>query len=100
MPVTIDYYMTLNSPWTYLGAALFSEIAARNGASVNIKPAKFGPIFEQSGGFPLPKSAPRRRTHRYRGLERQREGRVSPPTAQPRHFHRADAAGTRRRYRA
>jgi hypothetical protein len=27
MPVTVDYYMTLNSPWTYVGSALFAEIA-------------------------------------------------------------------------
>ena len=34
MPVTIDFYMTLNSPWTYLGSALFAEIARRNGATI------------------------------------------------------------------
>ena len=28
MPVTIDYYMSLNSPWTYLGSAPFAEIAS------------------------------------------------------------------------
>ena len=27
MPVTIDYYLSLNSPWTYLGSAPFAEIA-------------------------------------------------------------------------
>jgi 2-hydroxychromene-2-carboxylate isomerase len=61
MPVTVDYYMTLNSPWTYLGSALFAEIAKRNDATVNIKPCKFGPIFEQTGGLPLPKRSPQRR---------------------------------------
>ena len=55
MPVTIDYYMSLTSPWTYLGSAPFAAIAERNGATVNIKPCKFGPIFEQTGGLPLPK---------------------------------------------
>jgi 2-hydroxychromene-2-carboxylate isomerase len=50
MPVTVDYYMTLNSPWTYLGSALLAEIARRNDASINIKPCNFGPIFEQTGG--------------------------------------------------
>ena len=40
MPVVIDYYMALNSPWTYLGSALFAEIANRNGATVDIKPCK------------------------------------------------------------
>jgi hypothetical protein len=46
MPV-VDYYMTLNSPWTYLGSALFAEIAKRNRATVNIKPCRFGPIVER-----------------------------------------------------
>jgi 2-hydroxychromene-2-carboxylate isomerase len=25
IPVTVDYYMTLNSPWTYLGSALMER---------------------------------------------------------------------------
>ena len=53
MSVTVDYYMSLNSPWTYLGSALFAEVAKRNGVTVNVKPSKFGPIFEQTGGLPL-----------------------------------------------
>src|SRR5882762_9735406 len=51
MPITVEYYMTLNSPWTYLGSALFAEIARRHGVTVNIKPAKFVPIFERTGGL-------------------------------------------------
>jgi 2-hydroxychromene-2-carboxylate isomerase len=27
MPITVDYYMTLNSPFTFLGCALLAEIA-------------------------------------------------------------------------
>jgi len=95
MPVTIDYYMTLNSPWTYLGSALFKEIAARNGARVNIKPAKFGPIFEQSGGLPLPKRAPQRRAYRMMELKRWREVRGIPLTLEPKHFPSDDQAATR-----
>jgi 2-hydroxychromene-2-carboxylate isomerase len=38
MPITVDYYITLNSPFTYLGCALLAEIAQRNNATVNIKP--------------------------------------------------------------
>ena len=37
MTVTVDYYMTLTSPWTYLGSAPFAEIAKRNNVTVNIK---------------------------------------------------------------
>src|SRR3954467_12880420 len=95
MSLTIDYYMTLNSPWTYLGSALFAEIAARNGASVNIKPAKFGPIFEQSGGLPLPKRAPQRQAYRVMDLKRWREVRGIPLTLQPKYFPCDDQAATR-----
>jgi 2-hydroxychromene-2-carboxylate isomerase len=52
MPVTIDYYLTINSPWVYLGSAPFAEVARRHGAVVNVKPCKFGPIFDQTGGLP------------------------------------------------
>ena len=43
----VDYYLSLNSPWTYLGSAPFAEIVRRYGATVDVKPAKFGPIFER-----------------------------------------------------
>jgi 2-hydroxychromene-2-carboxylate isomerase len=95
MPVTVDYYMTLNSPWTYLGSALLAEIAKRNGASVNIKPCKFGPIFEQTGGLPLPKRSPQRRAYRSMELKRWRDFRGIPVTLEPKHFPCDDTAATR-----
>src|SRR5690349_16872057 len=95
MPVTIDYYMTLNSPWTYLGSALFAEIARRNGATVNIMPSKFGPIFEQTGGLPLPKRSPERRAYRLMELKRWREVRNMPLILQPKNSPSDDLAATR-----
>jgi len=95
MPVTIDYYMTLNSPWTYLGSGLFAEIARRNGATVNIMPSKFGPIFEQTGGLPLPKRSSQRRAYRLMELKRWREVRGIPLTLEPKHFPSEDSAATR-----
>jgi len=95
MPVTIDYYMTLNSPWTYLGSAPFTEIAARNGATVNIKPCKFGPIFEQTGGLPLPKRSPQRRAYRMMELKRWRDVLGVPINLEPKHFPCDDTAATR-----
>ena len=92
---TIDYYMTLNSPWTYLGSALFAEIAKRNGATVNIKPCQFGPIFEQTGGLPLPKRAPARRAYRMMELKRWREVRGLPLVLEPKFFPTDDKAATR-----
>ncbi len=95
MPVTIDYYFSLNSPWTYMGSALFAEIAKRNGATVNVKPAKFGPIFEKTGGLPLPKRSPERRAYRLMELKRWREVRNIPLILQPKHSPSDDAAAVR-----
>jgi 2-hydroxychromene-2-carboxylate isomerase len=92
---TVDYYMTLNSPWTYLGSALFAGIAARNNVTVNVKPAKFGPIFEQTGGLPLPKRSPQRRAYRMMELKRWREVRDIPLTLEPKYFPCDDTAATR-----
>ena len=95
MTATVDYYMTLTSPWTYLGSAPFSEIAARNNVTVNIKPCKFGPIFEQTGGLPLPKRSPQRRAYRMMELKRWREVRGVPLNLEPKYFPCDDTVATR-----
>jgi 2-hydroxychromene-2-carboxylate isomerase len=95
MPVTIDYYLSLNSPWTYMGSALLAEVAERNGATVNVKPAKFGPIFEKTGGLPLPKRSPERRAYRLMELKRWREVRNIPLILQPKNSPSDDLAATR-----
>ena len=95
MPVTIDCYMSLTSPWTYLGSARLAAIAGRNGAAVNIKPCKFGPIFEQTGGLPLPKRSPQRRAYRLMELKRWREVRSAPINLEPKYFPCDDAAAVR-----
>jgi 2-hydroxychromene-2-carboxylate isomerase len=95
MPVTIDYYLSLNSPWTFMGSALVAEVARRNGATVNVKPAKFGPIFEKTGGLPLPKRSPERRAYRLMELKRWREVRNIPLVLQPKNSPSDDAAATR-----
>jgi 2-hydroxychromene-2-carboxylate isomerase len=95
MPVIIDYYVSLNSPWTYLGSAPFAEIARRHGATVNVKPAKFGPIFEQTGGLPLPKRSPQRQAYRLMDLKRWREVRERPLNLEPKYFPCNDLPATR-----
>lgn len=91
---TIDYYMTLNSPWTYLGAARFAEIAARHNATVRIKPAKFGEVFAKTGGLPLPKRSPERRAYRMMELKRWRDYHGLPINLEPKHFPSDEAIGT------
>ena len=95
MTTTVDYYMTLNSPWTFLGSALFAEIAGRNNVTVNVKPCKFGPIFEQTGGLPLPKRSPQRRAYRMMELKRWREVRGIPLTLEPKYSPCDDTMATR-----
>jgi len=95
MAVTIDYYMTLNSPWVYLGSAPLAELARRTGATINVKPCKYGPIFEQTGGLPLPKRSPQRRAYRMMELKRWREVRGVALTLEPTYFPCDEAAATR-----
>lgn len=92
---TITYYMTLNSPWSYLGSAKLAELAKKYGYDVDIKPSKFGVIFPQTGGLPLPKRAPARQAYRLQELKRWREVRGLPLVIQPKHFPSDETTGTR-----
>ena len=47
----IDYYVSLNSPWTHLGAARIEAMAAAHDASLRVYPVDFGAIFAGSGGL-------------------------------------------------
>ena len=86
MALHVDYYASLNSPWTHLGAARIVAMTARHGASLRIFPVDFGTIFPQSGGLPLPKRAPQRQAYRMMELKRWRDFLAIPITLQPAHF--------------
>ena len=71
MSATIDYYFTPNSPWTYLGHARLTQMAAAAGASIRVLPVDLGgKVFPISGGLPLGKRAPQRQAYRLVELER------------------------------
>jgi 2-hydroxychromene-2-carboxylate isomerase len=82
----VDYYVSLNSPWTHLGAARFEEMIAQHGASTRIYPVDFGTIFPASGGLPLPKRSPQRQAYRLMELARWREHLGVPIRLEPRFF--------------
>ncbi len=92
---SIDYYFSLNSPWTYLGGARFATMAQRYGYTVNACPARFGQVFERTGGLPLPKRAPERRAYRMMELKRWRDHLGIPINVEPRHFPSDEVPGTR-----
>ena len=82
----IDYYASLNSPWTHLGAARIEALAAKHGATLRIWPVDFSTIFAGSGGLPLPKRSPQRQAYRLQELARWRDHLGIPINIQPRHF--------------
>lgn len=86
MALHVDYYASLNSPWTHLGAARIEAMAAANGASLRIWPVDFSTIFPASGGLPLPKRAPQRQAYRMMELKRWRDHLGIPITLEPTFF--------------
>ena len=70
MSKLIDYYLTPQSPYVYMGHARFSDIAARPGAQVNLKPCDLGKGFSVSGGLPLAQRPPQRQAYRLVELKR------------------------------
>ena len=86
MALHIDYYASLNSPWTHLGAARIEAMAMANNATLRIYPVDFGSIFAASGGLPLPKRSPQRQAYRLQELPRWRDHLGIPIHVQPKFF--------------
>jgi len=86
MALHVDYYASLNSPWTHLGAARIEAMCAQHGASLRIWPVDFGTIFAGSGGLPLPKRPPQRKAYRLVELRRWSARRDVPLNLHPAHF--------------
>ena len=87
MAQTIDYYFVPISPWTYLGHARFTSIAAAAGATVRVLPVDIGgSVFPVSGGLPLSKRPPQRQAYRLLELKRFSEHLGLPLNLHPKHF--------------
>jgi carboxymethylenebutenolidase len=86
MAAHIDYYVSLNSPWTHLGAARIEAMAQANDATLHIYPVDFSTIFAQSGGLPLPKRSPQRQAYRLQELARWQDHLGIPIVIQPKFF--------------
>jgi len=95
MPKIVDYYLSLISPYAYLGGAELERIVAAHGASVRVKPVDYGTIFPKTGGLPLAKRAAARQAYRLVELKRWRAYRNIPLNLHPAHFpaNEALAAG-------
>jgi carboxymethylenebutenolidase len=94
MTEIVDYYLSLNSPWTYLGHQHLSELTDAYGLSVNVHPVDFGGIiFPATGGLPLPKRSPQRQAYRLVELERWREYLGVPLNIQPKFWPANEVLG-------
>jgi 2-hydroxychromene-2-carboxylate isomerase len=69
---SIDYYICLISPWTYLGSQRLINLGAKYNTPINFKPVALPQIMPGSGGLPLAKRAPQRQKYRFVELERWR----------------------------
>jgi len=84
--IAIDYFLSPQSPWTYLGHERFAEIAAKAGATINVLPVDLGRVFPVSGGLPLSKRAPQRQAYRLVELKRFSEFLDKPLNLHPKYF--------------
>ena len=91
----IDYYFTLNSPWSYVGGERLGKMAKEHGATVISKPAQMGVVFAQTGGLPLPKRAPARQAYRLADLKRWVEFLGIPFVLEPEFFPHDETEGVR-----
>ena len=83
---TIDYYFFSASPFTYLGHKAITEIAAKHGANLNIKPSNLMAIWEVSGAVPPGKRPMVRQKYRLLEIERCADIRGLPINKTPKHL--------------
>ena len=95
MTKTVDYYLSLNSPYAYLGSRELEAILKRQGAQARVKPVSLAKIFPESGGLPLPKRAPQRQAYRLVELERWAKARELELNLHPRFFPAAEEQAAR-----
>ena len=82
----IDYYFSTQSPWAYIGHALFENLAASHQLKVTYKPVLLVDLFSETGGLPLAKRHPARQRYRFMELQRWREKRGLSFNLQPKHW--------------
>jgi 2-hydroxychromene-2-carboxylate isomerase len=85
MPRTVDYYLSVASPWAYLGHGPFVDLIARLAPTVVWRPVLPAALFAETGGVPLPKRHPARQAYRLMELQRWRDRLGVPLVPRPAH---------------
>lgn len=84
--LTISYYFSMNSPWTYMGSARFHALVKAHGLKVEVKPAPFAQVLTSTGGVPQPQRSPQRRAYRLMELRRWRDYFGMPINVEPKFY--------------
>ena len=90
MKKSINYYLSLISPWSYLGHERLVKMAKQYGTTNNIWPVDFSVIFPSTGGIPLPKRSDQRKAYRMQELRRWRDHTQIDLNLEPKHFPVSD----------
>ena len=86
MPLTIDYFLVPQSPWTYFGHVRLTAMAAAACATVRIKPMDLGQIFPKTGGLPVGQRSAQRQAYRLVELRRFADHLKLPLNLHPKFF--------------
>ena len=86
MASTIDYYLSLASPWSYIGHDRLVNIANSYNCRINIYAVDLSVILPATGGVPLPKRSQQRKDYRMQELRRWRDYLRLPLNIEPRYF--------------
>ncbi|GIL01098.1 MAG: 2-hydroxychromene-2-carboxylate isomerase [Alphaproteobacteria bacterium] len=91
MAEPIDYFLTVISPWVYLGHRPLMQIARRHGVPIRFRPVALGAVWQHSGSVPLAQRSPARQRYRFVELQRYAELRGVALNCKPAFFP-ADAS--------
>ena len=90
MSIPISYYLSLASPWSYLGHKRLMTIGNEYGRQINIHPIDLSLVLPATGGIPLPKRSQQRKDYRMQELRRWRDYLNLPLNCEPKHFPVSD----------
>jgi 2-hydroxychromene-2-carboxylate isomerase len=82
----VDYYLSLASPYAYMGHARFIALTKKLNTKVIIKPVNMGEILSKTGGLPVGKRSPERQAYRLQELERWHKYLDIPLNLKPKFF--------------
>ena len=84
--LTIEYYLSVVSPWSYLGHKRFCDIARENSAEILYLPIDSSILFAKTGGLALKDRSPQRKRYRMQELRRWRSRLELELNLEPQYF--------------